>query len=391
MRKFFVYLTAFCYLGLMSAGCAREKNELVHDHAHEHGHEGHGHDDEGHEGHGHGASGEIILEPELAAKMGVRTATIEPGEFAEAIRVSGVITGDVSTAGTITAPTEGIFSYTKGIAVGSTVAKGQVIGSVNASRVSGGDPNAAAKANLEYAKRELDRLAPLYEKKLITAEKYNTAVAAYEVARAAYSPSAANGTVTAPVAGVVTGLDVAEGQFVEKGAVIGTVADGAQLTLTANVPQRYASDIVNIDNAVIRIPGAPDAIDIVAAGGRKMSGSAPVSRTPGYVPVVFTFPNPGRMVTGSVVQVFLQGKSRGGVISVPVEAITEQQGNYFVFVKVDDEGYVKMPVRTGHNNGRRVEILEGVRPGDEVVVSSVTALRLAETSGAVPEGHSHSH
>lgn len=379
-------------------GCSHEKNELAHDHAHEHGHDEHEHDHEheheheGHEGHNHGAGNEIILEPALAEKMGVVTAKVAPEAFSDALQVTGVVTGSPSSSGMISAPTAGIFTFSKGITVGSAVRKGQQIGRVTATAVSGGDANAAALANLNSAKRELDRLKPLYEKQLVTADKYNAALAAYESARAAYSPSAATGSVKAQSSGTITEILVGEGQYVDIGTEIARLSDGSSLTLTAQVPDRYAGVVGTLTDARIKTNGSPEVIDLKSLGGRRVAASGTVSTRPGYIPVVFTFNNPGKAVTsGSVVEVYLLGTQRPDVVAVPVSAITEQQGNYFVYVKVDDEGYLKSPVTLGGRDGKSVEILSGLHPGDEIVVEGVTALRLAETSGAVPEGHSHSH
>ena len=45
----------------------------------------------------------------------------------------------------------------------------------------------------------------------------------------------------------------------------------------------------------------------------------------------------------------------------------------------------------GATDGARREILSGIKNGDKVVTAGTTYVRLAESSGAVPEGHSHNH
>ena len=76
---------------------------------------------------------------------------------------------------------------------------------------------------------------------------------------------------------------------------------------------------------------------------------------------------------------------------MPVSALSEQQGEMFCYVQTDDECYEKRPVTLGRNSGDRVEVVSGLSPGDKVVTGGVTFIRLAETSGVVPEGHSHNH
>ena len=307
------------------------------------------------------------------------------------ISVTGLISGSAVSTGSLSAPTTGVFTFAADIAVGSQVKQGQLIGTIRATGVSGGDQNAAARATLEAAKRELDRLKPLFEKQLITAERYNQALAEYNVAKASYSPAAASGRVSAPVSGTITSLDVQQGQIVEAGAVIGTVTDNAKLTVTFDVPDRFASKIPAVTDARISVPGGEEFVDLGSIGGKKLSTSVSSTRRPGYLPVTFSFNSSGLFVPGGVVHGYLLGSPRDGVVTVPLTAVSEQQGNYFVYVKVDEEGYLKSPVTLGVRDGRVVEVLKGVHPGDEIVVEGVTAVKLAEKSGVVPEGHSHSH
>lgn len=404
MTKPLTYILVCSYAAMMMCcgACSHEKNELSHDAAHDHGHEDQhkAHDDHDshdehdghhdHEGHDHGNGEEITLEPEQAQRMGVTTMHAHPADFTHSIRATGTVGASASAAGSVSAPTAGIFTYAPGIYVGSYVNKGQRIGTIKSATVTGGDANAAARATLDAARTELDRLKPLYEKKLVTAERYNAAVAAYNLAKAQYSPAAASGAVTAPISGVITALTATEGQYVETGTTVATLSNGSQLTLTADVPDRYASRIKDIKDARI-ILNDNTVYTLSELDGHKVTTGATAASSPGYLPVTFTFEPAEGIHPGAIVQVYLLTERQPDVISLPLTAITEQQGNHFVYIRVDDEGYVKSPVTLGATDGQRVQILKGVHPHDDVVVTGVTALRLAETSGAVPEGHSHSH
>ena len=76
---------------------------------------------------------------------------------------------------------------------------------------------------------------------------------------------------------------------------------------------------------------------------------------------------------------------------VRIDAITEQQGKHYVYVKLDEECYEKRLVTIGNSNGDEIEILSGLTRKDEVVTKGAIIVKLAESSGAVPEGHSHNH
>ena len=78
------------------------------------------------------------------------------------------------------------------------------------------------------------------------------------------------------------------------------------------------------------------------------------------------------------------------VLSLPRTALTEEQGSFFVYLNVDEEGYRKQEVTLGADNGKNVQILSGLKAGDRVVVEGANQVRLAGISTAIP-GHTHNH
>ena len=65
-------------------------------------------------------------------------------------------------------------------------------------------------------------------------------------------------------------------------------------------------------------------------------------------------------------------------------------GNYYVYKQLDEEGYQKQEVKTGANNGKEIQILKGLTPGDKVVTKGAYQIKMASASGAIP-GHTHEH
>lgn len=374
-------------------------DELRHHH-HHHSHEGHNH--KGHEGHNHGteaekaateekhADGEIVLAAAMAERFGVAAEKIVPAPMKSTVRATGVVLDAADGSAVVAAPTAGIVRIAAGIMPGARLSAGQTVAVVNASGVAGGDTNAAAKAALDAARRELERLEPLHAERLVTDDVYNAARANYEGARAAYSNRAEGGRATSPIGGTIVSLDVKQGQYVDAGTPIATVSASRRLVLRVDVPERLRRDIGGVDGVNVRVPGTED---VVALNARRVTSApaAPASM-PGYVPVYFEVENDGALAPGVTVDAWLT--SAGGdapVLSVPRAAVAEQQGRHFVYVRIDDDCYMKLPVTLGASDGVRVRIKSGLNGGENVVTSGVTAVRLAETSGVVPEGHSHNH
>ena len=105
----------------------------------------------------------------------------------------------------------------------------------------------------------------------------------------------------------------------------------------------------------------------------------------------FEFDSDGSVVSGAFCEVYLRGAGKSRALTVPVSALSEQQGQLFVYVEAHPGAYRKQPVKTGCGDGHRVEVLSGLEPGDRFVAEGVTFVRLAETSDVKPEGHTHSH
>ncbi len=334
------------------------------------------HDEHDHD-HDHEHAELIELSDSQAERFGVKVDTVYPAPFATVIRAVGVIERSAADAADAVAPTAGVVRLRVG--KGSTVARGQVIATVDPSGVSGGDQNRAARAAVEAAQREVDRLTPLYNDRLVTAATYNAALAELEQARAAYSGGSTN--VVAPIAGIITSVEAVDGSYVQPGQPVAAVSADSQLTLHAEVPAERYAELAAVKDARI------GSFTLSEHGGKK-SG---VSAENGYGCVFFTFSGDGIIAPGFGGEVYLLGAERPDVISVPLDAVVELQGEYFVFTRHSPGHYEKHAVKLGASDGRSVEILEGLAPGQPVVTAAATTVRLAEASGAIPEGHSHQH
>lgn len=112
----------------------------------------------------------------------------------------------------------------------------------------------------------------------------------------------------------------------------------------------------------------------------------------GYIPVYFTVSNTdGNLAPGTFVDASVILTDTTTAIAVPTASISEQYGNYFVYVRSGDHEYIKQKVSVGTSTGSLTEITSGLQPGQEIVVEGMAAVKLSESSGAVPEGHSHNH
>jgi RND family efflux transporter MFP subunit len=338
---------------------------------------------------------EVLLDSAAAAASGIRTEQVRQGVFAEVIRVGGRIMAAQGDERRMVAPTRGVVSFGAFRPAEGVSVKGREVAlTLASSALEEGDVLVRTRAAYEKARRNYERAKMLVADRIVSEREYAEVEAAYETARTAYEAiakaSGENGVaVHWPVTGFVTGLYVREGDYVEAGTTLATVSANRKLTLRAEVPERFFGRLRDVRTAHFRTGYDGRVYRLEELGGRMVSYGRSAGTGAFHVPVTFEFENVGRdIVSGGYVEVWLLQEGGKASLSVPAEALIEEQGLFSVFVKTGTEEYVKRPVRTGGNNGAEVEIVAGLTAGDDVVTAGAYALKLASATGNIP-AHNH--
>ena len=367
-----------------------------------HNHEGHNHAQEakadahaGHDhGHEHGSNpDEIILAPEKAKAAGVASMEIQPKAFRQVIKASGEVQSAQGNESTIVANVSGVISFQRSVTEGMQVGKGTALMSISASNLQDGDPAERARIAYESAKADFDRASRLVESQIVSQKEFNAIKEKYESAKLAYEALSKNQTkngvsVTSPMGGYIKNLLVKEGDYVAVGQPLATVTQNNRLFLRADVSERYYKYLNGITSANFKTPYDNQVYELEALNGKLLSYGKSAGSF--YVPVTFSFDNKGDIMPGSFVEIYLLSKPMENTIALPIEALTEEQGLYFIYIQKCAESYRKQEVKLGASNGKEVEILSGVNPGDKVVVKGAYHVKLASASNALP-AHSHEH
>lgn len=362
--------------------------------AHQHeSHEGE-HTDADEHGHDHGAD-EITFTEAQAKAAELQITTLQPTTFAEVIEVTGQVLPATGSEATVTATMAGIVKYaSNALTEGCAVGNGKTLFVINGKPMADGNPAAVAQSELAAAKSAYERAQKLAAEHIIAQRELEDARQRYQAA-AATAQSLGNGAqsrgISAPIGGYIKDLLVKPGDYVAAGQPLATITQNQHLQLRADVPERYYRFLADITSANFRLTYQESAqvVALSTLGGRLVSKSKSTATNGNFVPVIFEFNNRGNIVAGSMAQIYLQGKQRQGVLAVPTEALTEAQGLYFVYVQEHADSYRRQEVKIGATDGLRTEIVSGVKAGDKVVTHGATQVRLAASSGAVPEGHSH--
>ena len=368
---------------------------------HDHDHEGHDHE---HEGHDHGKeaattaahSNEIIFKEELAKAVGLQTKIVEPAPFTDVIKTSGSILAAQGDETTVVATVPGIVTFGNlSFVDGAAVRKGQAILSLASNTLSDGNVAARAKYAYENAKKEYERMEQLVGDKIVSAKDFEQARLNYENAKVAYEAVAgkqtANGvSVVSPMNGYLKNLQVKEGDYVAVGQPLATISQNSRLVLRAEVSEKYYQYLPAVQSANFRTPYDDKVYKLSDLHGRMLSFGKASDANSFYIPVTFEFDNKGAVIPGSFVEIYLLTSPMEEVLSVPVSALIEEQGVYSVFIRLDEEGYQKREVKLGANNGSEVQILSGLKPGENVVTQGAYQIKLASASNAIP-AHTHNH
>lgn len=428
-------------LGLFVLGSCNSKKEQSHE-GHDHatettGHEGHNHETEGHdheaeghdheaEGHDHGSEGhdhgsecsgnhaqseateghseapaseghadEIILPKAKAEAAGVKSSVIKPASFQQVIKTSGQVLAAQGDESVAVATVAGIISFRGKVTEGMSVSRGTPMITISSSNIADGDPAQRARIAYEVAKKEYERMKALIKNKIVSDKEFAQAEQNYENARISYEAlaqnhSASGQNITAPIGGYVKSILVKEGDYVTIGQPLVSVTQNRRLFLRAEVSEKYYPSLRTISSANFQTPYNNQVYELKQLSGKLLSFGKASGDNSFYVPVTFEFDNKGDIIPGSFVEVYLLSSPLENVISLPRAALTEEQGNYFVYLQLDEEGYQKAEVTLGADNGKSVQILSGVKSGDRVVTQGAYQVRLASASNAIP-AHSHEH
>ena len=410
---------AITILAISLWGCKNQSSQDKHTHSatethagHDHSHEGHNHEHEGHDhehetaeehaGHNHESkatkhSDEIIFPKAQAAKTTFEVREIQPASFNQVVKTTGQVLAAPGDEAVIVATSNGVVSFSSNkLTEGTKVQKGQSLFQISSKDIAEGDYYTKVKATYEAAKASYDRAEALVKDKIISHKEFERTKLEFENAKTAYNAvsnhkTAKGVSVNAPINGHMKNILVKEGEYITVGLPLATVSQNQRLVLRAEVSQRYYNAMQSVKSANFKTPYDNKVYSLEDLNGRLLSFGKTSNENSFFIPVSFEFDNKGEVIPGSFVEVYLISSPIENTLSIPVSALTNEMGIYYVYVQIDEEGYRKQEVALGANNGKEVQIIKGLHPGDRVVTQGAYQVKMASASGAIPHGHSHEH
>ena len=232
---------------------------------------------------------------------------------------------------------------------------------------------AQAEAQLRKLENNYRRAQQLVAQQLISAGEVDQMRYDLENARAQHQMAKLElsyTTVVAPISGVVASRDIKPGNFVQINSPIFRIVDSERLEATLNVPEREIAKL----RAGQQVKLVADALP-----GREFAGTvdrvAPVVDTgTGTFRVVAAFSGEGELQPGMFTRLGINYDQRADALVVPRAALLEDGGEPAVYV-VRDGKAARTPLKLGYDDAGWVEVREGLKAGDAVVVAGKAALR----------------
>jgi membrane fusion protein (multidrug efflux system) len=263
---------------------------------------------------------------------------------------------------------------------GSTVKKGDVLFELDAADLRAELGKLDVQARL--AKATLDRGQKLLSEGLSTQQDLDTAQASADAAQAQrrlLGVTLSKTLIRAPFAGKLGLRRVSEGAWVTSSTVLSTLQDTSTLKLDFTLPERYAG-LVAVGSAFkFKISGRGDTFAGKVAAQEPMVDKA--TRSIVVRGVIESQPSllPGTFAT---VEVPLHSEQ---ALLVPNIAVIPGVDGRRVFV-VDGELARSVSVELGSRSADRVQVLSGLKAGDQVVVSNLLRVRDRAKVKVLPSG-----
>ena len=230
-----------------------------------------------------------------------------------------------------------------------------------------------AEADLQRRRNDVERGEQLLARKLIPATQHDQAVSDYAMRRADVGLARVNvgkAEIRAPFDGTVTRRWVKRGQLLAHNAPVFDVADFTDLRADLRVPERDASALAA--NQPVRFTA--DALGTREFAARIERVAPVVDRSSGTVGVTVRIDNRDLALRpGQFARMDIAFRHFDDTVLMPKAAVLGSRNAAVAYV-IRDGKAVRTPIRLGYENGARVQVLEGVEAGSEVVVSGHAAL-----------------
>ncbi len=333
-------------------------------------------------------SNQLRTETNQSALLAV--SVVSPKQTAPADEI--ILPGNVQPF--ITSP---IYSRTNGYLkkwyfdIGARVKQGQLLAVIETPEVDQQLQQArsnllTAQANLELAAITKARYQGLLKSNAVSQQDVDNAVGTYNANKAIveadkaaveqYSALVSFEKIYAPFDGVITARNTDIGDLINSGSAGGVktdlfhIAQPGKLRVYVNVPEEYSQGVklgMTADLSLAEFPGRK-------FQGKLVRTADDINMTTRTLLIEVDVDNPaGTLLTGSYAEVHLAVPTRASTFLLPVNTLLFRSEGLRVGV-VQDGKVVLAAVTPGHDFGNQIEVVAGLKAGDQVIVNPPDSL-----------------
>lgn len=377
----------------------------------------------------------FILRPKTidASKINIETAKAEPGTISKTVTATGTL--EAITTVEVGTQVSGIVENLY-VEFNSYVKKGQLLARIDTTNLAAALEQSQAtldnsKAELDYMQANYNRLAPLSAKKLISQSDFDQTIYNLNKAKANYNNSLAQykknkinldyALIYSPIDGIVLNRAVEQGQTVAASfntPTLFTIAnDLTQMRVEANVDEADIGQLKQNQRVEFTVDAYPDKIFDGEVTEVRLEPT--VTNNVVTYTIIISAPNPDyKLMPGMTAQTSIYVLEKKDLLVVPSKALrftpdekllmsymksqprpeipknkpdmpamdtTQLKGEKTVWVKRDSM-LIPTLVETGLDNDLNIEIVKGLKMGDEVVISmeEQVVTKVAKTASSNP-------
>ena len=342
----------------------------------------------------------VVFTKEQSWKIDFSTELPAVEPFGQVIKTSALVESAPGDEVIVSAKMNGTVIYSGGsIPEGKSVSAGKGLFTVSGGDMADNNLSVRiieAQNNYERTQVEYDRKKSLAKDKIVSDKDLLTAKNEFENSKATYDMlrknfSSAGQTISSPIRGFVKQTFVTNGQYVTAGQPLVSVTKNKTLLLRADIQQKYAPLLQSFSTANIRTLHNNTTYTLEQLNGKLLSYGRNTNNDNYLVPVSLQIDNVGGFISGEFVELYLKTITSSVALTIPNEALLEEQGNLFVFVQVHPELFEKREITVGSTDGIRSEIKSGITNADRIVTKGAILVKLAQSSGALDAHSGHVH
>ncbi|UCH22419.1 MAG: efflux RND transporter periplasmic adaptor subunit [Deltaproteobacteria bacterium] len=225
----------------------------------------------------------------------------------------------------------------------------------------------SAKASYELAVADLKRLQKLYKEKVTPQSQLDNATAQVQNAKAAMENAALaleRCTIKAPFSGAVNRLFIETGQYLNVADPVAEILQIDRIKVRVGIPESDVDAVRKINDFMVKID---------ALGGRTFHAKKHfLSRTADPMARLYSLDAVINNVHGEILpdmfaRVEIVKKEVRDGIAIPLYSVITRNDEKFVYVVNSNRAHQRK-VELGLLEGWRVEVTEGLAPGDQVIV-----------------------